>query len=290
MTSADFQRNRDNFCYRHPDRVSFVMCQRCLRTICNECQTQGPVGVICPECMREQAQGRTTAQKKAERRWKSRQSVAVAGVPVTATNILIAVTLLVGVLQLIPGLGVQGALMFWGDAMHPQVMQPWRALGYMLVHGSFWHIGLNLLSLFMIGRILEPMLGRGRFFTLYVLAGLGGAVAVSLLSEPGTPVIGASGAVFGLLGALMVIARRLGGDITGILILLGVNLVIGFIPGLGISWQAHVGGLVIGAAVGGVYALTRSHRRRALQITLLVALGVLIVAALFLIPILRHGV
>ena len=68
MTTPEFADNRDNFCYRHPDRQSFVLCQRCLRTICPECQTQAPVGVICPECMAEQRKSRTPAQKRAERR------------------------------------------------------------------------------------------------------------------------------------------------------------------------------------------------------------------------------
>ena len=67
MTTDAFQRNRDNFCYRHPDRQSFVLCQRCLRTICPECQTQAPVGVICPECLRDQQKAQTPAQQKAER-------------------------------------------------------------------------------------------------------------------------------------------------------------------------------------------------------------------------------
>ena len=134
--------------------------------------------------------------------------------------------------------------------------QPWRLLTGLLVHGGFWHVGLNMLAVWMIGRSLEPLLGHARFLALYLISGLGGSVAVALLSF-GTPVVGASGAVFGLLGALLVIGRHIGANITGILIILGINLVIGFIPGMGVSWQAHVGGLVVGALIGLIYARTR---------------------------------
>ena len=103
-------------------------------------------------------------------------------------------------------------------------------------------------------------------------------MAVALLSFT-TPVVGASGAIFGLFGALIVIGRHIGANIAGIAIILGVNLVIGFIPGFNVSWQAHVGGLVVGALVGLIYARTRSVRRRALQIWLLVALTVVLLRA-----------
>ncbi|MGA1829220.1 MAG: rhomboid family intramembrane serine protease, partial [Microbacterium sp.] len=67
MTTPDLSRNGDNFCYRHPDRQSFVLCQRCLRTICPECQTQAAVGVICPECLADQRRAQTPAQRTAQR-------------------------------------------------------------------------------------------------------------------------------------------------------------------------------------------------------------------------------
>ena len=150
------------------------------------------------------------------------------------------------------------------------------------MHGGFWHVGLNMLAVWMIGRSLEPLLGHARYLALYLISGLGGSVAVALLSF-GTPVIGASGAVFGLLGALLVIGRHIGANISGILIILGINLVIGFIPGMGVSWQAHVGGLVTGAIIGLIFARTRSRRLRGLQILLLCAL-VAGLGALLLIP------
>ncbi|GMM97250.1 rhomboid family intramembrane serine protease [Microbacterium luteum] len=290
MTSADFQRNTDNYCYRHPDRQSFVLCQRCLRTICPECQTQGAVGVICPECMAEQRKKQTPAQRKAERRWSRPRAVATYGGRPVVTYAIIAITAFAFLLGLIPGFGdlVRGSLLFWAPSIYPTLpvpFQPWTLLTVALVHSSFWHIGLNMLALWLIGRSLEPLLGRWRFLTLYLLSTLGGSVAVALLSFP-TQVVGASGAIFGLFGALLVIGRHLGANVTGIAIILGLNLVIGFIPGFNVSWQAHVGGLVVGALVGLIFSVTRSPRRRALQIALLAAVALGLVALLLLPPVL----
>ncbi|MGP6205796.1 rhomboid family intramembrane serine protease [Microbacterium sp.] len=279
MTTSDaFRSNRDNFCYRHPDRQSFVLCQRCMRTICPECQTQAAVGVICPECMREQRATQTSAQKKAERRW-SRAPMAVGTQRPTATYAIIVITAAVFVLQLlIPA--IEGMFAFNSAYVIPSIaFEPWRLFTAIFLHSSFFHIGLNMLALWMIGRSLEPLLGHGRFVALYLLSGLGGSVGVALIA-PGTWVVGASGAVFGLLGALLVIGRHIGANITGILIVLGINLVIGFVPGYNIAWQAHVGGLVVGAVIGLVFARTRTRARQPLQIGLLVAIGVGLLALL----------
>lgn len=290
MSSADFARNSTNFCYRHPDRQSFVLCQRCLRTICPECQTQAAVGVICPECLAEQAASRTPAQRTAERRWSRSRAVAVGDTRPLVTYAIIAVTSLAFLIGLIPGVGetVQDALAFWAPTLYPELtgtFEPWRLLTAALVHSGFWHIGLNMLALWLMGRSLEPLLGRWRFLTLYVLSALGGSVAVALLSFT-TPVVGASGAIFGLFGALIVIGRHIGANIAGIAIILAINLAIGFIPGFNVSWQAHVGGLVVGALVGLVYARTRSVRRRGLQIGLLVLIAIVLLALLLVPPLL----
>jgi membrane associated rhomboid family serine protease len=290
VSSADFARNSTNFCYRHPDRQSFVLCQRCLRTICPECQTQAAVGVICPECLAEQAASRTPAQRTAERRWSRSRAVAVGDTRPHVTYAIIAVTSLAFLIGLIPGVGetVQDALAFWAPTLYPELtgtFEPWRLLTAALVHSGFWHIGLNMLALWLMGRSLEPLLGRWRFLTLYVLSALGGSVAVALLSFT-TPVVGASGAIFGLFGALIVIGRHIGANIAGIAIILAINLAIGFIPGFNVSWQAHVGGLVVGALVGLVYARTRSVRRRGLQIGLLVLIAIVLLALLLVPPLL----
>jgi membrane associated rhomboid family serine protease len=290
MTNTEFASNRDNFCYRHPDRQSFVLCQRCMRTICPECQTQAAVGVICPECLKDQKKNRTPAQKKADRRWNGGRSILApaTGRPVV-TYAIIALTAFVWLLTLIPGIGdsIKGALLFNAVYLYPDlnggVFEPWRVLTAALVHSGIWHIGFNMLSLWIIGRTLEPMLGRWRFLTLYVLSAVGGSVAVACI-EPLQSVLGASGAVFGLFGALIIIGRHMGANVTGILVIIGLNLVIGFVPGFNIAWQAHIGGAVVGLLVALILTRTKRRDQRLWQILWLVALGLGLVALLAFVP------
>ena len=288
MTSAEFARNRDNFCYRHPDRVSFVLCQRCLRTICPECQTQAAVGVICPECMAEQRANATPAQRLAARRWRRPAPVAAmasSGRPLV-TYVILAVTTLVFLLGLLlPGLRLDALLGFNSLYLLPPIapFEPWRLLTMALVHASFWHLALNMLALWMLGRILEPLIGHTRFLVLYLVSALGGSVAMALIA-PAVPAVGASGAIFGLFGALIVIGRHIGAEVTGIMIVLAINLALGFLPGMNLAWQAHVGGLVAGAVAGLILARTRQRRHRPLQVVLLVVETVALLL-LLLIPV-----
>ena len=298
-TTEEFRRNGDNFCYRHPDRQSFVLCQRCLRTVCSDCRTPAAVGVICPECMAQQRASQTPAQKKAQRRWASRPaSVDSSGRPPMTLGI-IAVTGLFYIIGLIPGVGgiVSNLLAFNSLYVLPQagVVQPWRLLTVALVHGGFFHVGLNMLALWFIGRSLEPLLGRARFLVLYLIGALGGSVAVALLA-PGVSTVGASGAIFALFGALLVIGRHIGADIRVIAVLITINFAwpfviaaidaigsgdfAGSLAAVGISWQAHLGGLIAGAGVGLIYARTRAATQRRVQIVLLTVLSVLLVALL----------
>lgn len=177
---------------------------------------------------------------------------------------IIALCVVVYILQVIPGSPVTNALLYYAPYTYAQ---PWRMITALFVHSpsSVLHLLFNMYSLFVIGPLLERMVGRVRFLALYLLSGFGGSVAVLLLA-PGTPVVGASGAIFGLLGAFFVIQRRLGGNSVQILVVIGLNLVIGFVPGTNIAWQAHVGGLVIGALVALVYLRTRRVSQRTVQI------------------------
>lgn len=261
MTDSATERSSDT-CYRHPDRPSFVLCQRCGRTICPECQTQAAVGVQCPECVRE---GRAAAPKRAP-------AVVRAMRPGTSqpvvTYTLIAVTVLIFVLQqLTPAIGFYGIY-------RPQLtlLLPWTPITAVFLHASVLHILFNMYSLFVFGPILERLLGRARFLALYLVSGFGGSVAVLLLSPEGG-VLGASGAIFGLMGAFFVIQRRLGGDNIQIFIVIAINLAAGFFIS-GISWQAHVGGLIAGAAVALVFLRTRRADQRAAQIGLVAAIVV----------------
>ena len=266
--------NPDDFCYRHPDRRSYVLCQRCTRTVCPECQTQAAVGVICPECMKAQRQATPPRVRRAQKAVRALDSRPV------VTYWMMLITAVVFITAYIPGSPVGGWLMFnsaFIDSGSGAPFEPWRMLTSVFTHLAFWHVGLNILAIWMIGRSLAPMLGHGRFLALYLLSGFGGSVGVALIA-PGVSVVGASGAVFGLLGALLVVGRHLGANVTGILIILGINLVIGFIPGFTVAWQAHVGGLATGALIGWIFARTRRSDQRPLQIGLLVATGVLLLA------------
>lgn len=289
MTSADFASNRENFCYRHPSAQSFVLCQRCMRTICADCQTQAPVGVICPECLKAQRKAESPAQRRARRQSRSVASM-FAGRPPRVTTTIIAITAFIGLLQMIPGIGpeITSLLRLETPALYPQfnggVSEAWRLVTPLLVHGGLFHLAMNMLALYVIGRSLETMLGRWRFLALYLISGIGGSVAVAVIS-PLTPVVGASGAVFGLFGALLVIGRKAGANMTGILVILGINLVIGFIPGFHIAWQAHIGGAVVGALVALIFAGTHRSKQRWMQLLLLAALVLALLAVVvFVVP------
>lgn len=182
------------------------------------------------------------------------------------TYSLIGVTALVWVVQLLTQ-GLVGNLLAYFPVLTR--IEPWTMITSIFAHSesSPLHLLFNMLSLWIFGRILEPMLGRGRFLTLYLISGFGGSVAVLLLN-PGGGVIGASGAVFGLMAAVLAIQRGLGGNGSQLLVLIALNLSIGFfVPN--VSWQAHVGGVVAGLAVGFVLARTRGIRQRGMQVLLL---------------------
>lgn len=259
----------NNVCYRHPDRQSFVLCQRCGRTICPQCQTQAAVGFHCPECV-------TTARARAPRQ-RSRvvrgiRRLGEDGAP-AVTYSLMAITAFVFLLQFVTGDLVTRYLTYYPVLT---AREPWTMITSMFVHGSFLHVTFNMLSLYIFGRALEPVIGRARFLTLYLLGGFGGSVAVLLLN-PSSGVLGASGAIFGIFGAFFVIQRGLGGNSLQMVILLVINLGIGFIVP-GVSWQAHVGGLLVGGLVGFILMKTRAIRAQGRQKLLLAAVAVGLIA------------
>ena len=258
-----------NNCYRHPDRQSFVLCQRCGRTICPACQTQAAVGVHCPECVNE---ARQTAPKT-----KSRVRTAFSSSsdrPVVTYSIM-ALCAVVFLLQQVTGGFVTRELLY---APIYTLSEPWRMVTTIFTHGGILHILFNMYTLYIFGPVLERMLGRARYIALYLLAGFGGSVAVLLLTDPLQSVVGASGAIFGLMGAYLVILRHLGGQASQLLVLVGLNLVIGFLPGMNVAWQAHVGGLVAGALIGLVFTRTRQRSQRRVQNLLVGLIGAGLVA------------
>ncbi len=167
--------------------------------------------------------------------------------------------------------------------------EPWRMITSGFAHSdnlmgdptSIFHIGLNMYTLYLLGNLLEPVLGTRRFVLLYMLSVFGGSVAVLVLGDPVSGVLGASGGVFGLMGAYFVVLKTLGqknGSIAGVI---AINLVFSFINSA-VSWQAHVGGLAIGAAIAFLYSKTRASSQAQLQNLGLLAIAVALVVVSFL--------
>lgn len=256
----------DDFCYRHPGRVSYVLCQRCARTVCGDCQIPAAVGVHCPECQREARAQRVTVRR---RTWSSDGS----STPVTY-GLLGAIVVIYGGQLLSSGLVTEWLLYYPPFTL----TEPWRMITSLFVHSerSLFHILFNGYSLWVLGTILERMVGSLRFAGLFALSGLGGSVAVLWLA-PGSAVIGASGAIFGLFGALLVIQRSFGVTNPQLLVVVVINLVLGFlVPG--VSWQAHIGGLITGLALAwGLVAIRERGQHRGSAAVMGIAFGVIAV-------------
>jgi membrane associated rhomboid family serine protease len=196
-------------------------------------------------------------------------------VPVVSYGILIA-TLVVFVLQWVTQGVVTSALAYYPPLT---AQEPWRMLTVALVHSdrSIFHIVFNMYSLWVLGPLLESLIGRARFAAVYVLSAFAGSVAVLWLA-PLTVVVGASGAICGLLGAFFVIQRRLGGRNIQLVVIIGINLALGFlIPG--VSWQSHVGGLAVGALLAWIMLRTRRADQQRRQALLIAVVGLGLVAA-----------
>lgn len=261
-------------CPRHPDRVSYVRCQRCERPVCAECQRPAAVGVHCVDCVREAA--RTAPVRRTVFGAPVRQ-----GRPVV-TLTLIGLCLASYVLQWVLGWSWTGLLAFQPAAA---LVQPWRFVTAAFVHSTqgylaVTHIGFNMYVLWILGRELEAALGRWRIAALFLVSVVGGHVAVMLLAGPDDwwrVVLGASGGVFGLFGALVVVLRRLGRSPRGVIAAIAINAVIGFVVP-NISWQAHLGGLVVGAALGAAYAFAPRDRRTLVSVSATVLVLVVLAA------------
>ncbi len=256
-------------CPRHPDRVSYVRCQRCDRPVCPECQRVAPVGVQCVDCVREAARsGRAPRTVFGGR---------LAGERPVVTQTLVGICVVAYLLQVAVGGAFTQRFWFFPPLA---VTEPWRFLTSAFLHGGLLHIAFNMYALWLTGPYLEQLFGRVRFAALYLLSGIGGSVvylalaSVTVRGSWFTPSLGASGAVFGLFGALLVANRRLNRDTYPILVLLVVNSVIPFVVP-SIAWQAHVGGFVTGCALTAV--LAAAPRVPRLQAAGFVAVAVVLV-------------
>ncbi|MCS6579141.1 rhomboid family intramembrane serine protease [Curtobacterium poinsettiae] len=193
------------------------------------------------------------------------------------TTVIVAITVAIWLLDQVSG-GFFTRLLAYNSLLLPS--QPWRVVTALFVHASFpyiFHLLFNMWALWIFGRMLENMLGTWRFVALYFITGIFGSMLVTFLA-PGTWVVGASGAIFGLFAVFFVLQRSLGNNAVQLLVLMGLNLVIGFLPGVNISWQAHVGGIIGGFLMGFVFAQTRNVRKRPLQIALIIGAAVLGIA------------
>ncbi|GHK03548.1 rhomboid family intramembrane serine protease [Streptomyces sp. Y2F8-2] len=274
-------------CYRHPDRETGIRCTRCERPICPECMVDASVGFQCPECVRTRS---GTGHAPAASRPRTIAGGSVTADPRLLTKILIGINVAVFIaVQVRPSLLND---LFLIGAWPPKPFTPtegvaggewYRMVTSMFTHQEIWHIAFNMLSLWWLGGPLEAALGRLRYLTVYFVSGLSGSALAYLLASPTTATLGASGAIFGLFGATAVLMRRLNYDLRPIIALLVINLIFTFSPGMHISWQAHIGGLVAGVISG--YAMVHAPRER----RALVQYGVcaLVLAAVVVMTLLR---
>ncbi|MDH6576408.1 rhomboid family intramembrane serine protease [Kitasatospora sp. MAP5-34] len=268
-------------CYRHPERETGIACSRCGRPICPQCMVSASVGFHCPECVG----GGARQVRAATTRFGGRP----VGDEALVTKILIGINLLVFVLtqyvhpewrQLLSVFSYpsQNGAPALGVAAGPD--QWYRLVSAMFVHLSEFHIGANMVSLWVLGPQLEKVLGRLRFLGLYFVSGVVGNALVFLASDGNAYSAGASGAIFGLLGATAVLFRASRVPLGPVIALLVFNLVITFsVPQ--IDWRAHVGGLVAGtiAGVGLMYA-PRAHRNLVQGLTVAAMVGLALVIML----------
>ncbi len=217
------------------------------------------VGQQCVDCVR--ADGRTAPQARTHFGGRLRS-----GSP-AVTYVLIAINVAAFLLQS-ASVGLESHLTLWPPAVADG--QLYRLATSAFLHYGLTHLLLNMWALYVVGPPLEMWLGRLRFSALYALSALGGSVLVYLLAALDSATAGASGAVFGLFGATLVVLRRLQLDYRWVVVVIVVNLVftlaVPLISSQSISWQAHVGGLVTGTVIAFAYVNAPRDRRDLVQV------------------------
>jgi membrane associated rhomboid family serine protease len=232
--------------------------------------TSTPVGMRCPECARQRTQVRSLRSMTSEPR-------------LTYVLIGICVAAYLGELLSGGGVGGEGTLFdegaLWRGAI--QDSEYWRLVTAGFLHDGLAHLLFNMLGLWILGTMLEPAIGTPRFAVIYFVSLLMGSFG-ALLQEDVGATVGASGAVFGLMGATAVVMWNRGLNLleSGLGLWIGLNLVISFLPGLNISWGGHIGGL-IGGTLCALVLVELPQRMRipeAAAVLVCVALGVAAVA------------
>ncbi len=263
-------------CYRHTDREAYISCQRCERLICPDCMRDASVGFQCPSCIDE---GRKSV----------RQPRTMAGGLVSTTVgrvsvVLIGINVAAYVLQLATGGGDgevfrQGAMISQtGTMADGEVLTGvadggwWRLLTSAFLHSGTLHLAFNMYALYLFGPFVEKALGTWRFVVAYLTMALVASVFVYVLSDPRVITVGASGAIFGLFALALVLQLKAKVDVTGLLVLLGINVVLSLRAN--ISWQGHLGGFLAGLVLAGAVAYVPRPRRQLAQIGVVVLLVV----------------
>jgi membrane associated rhomboid family serine protease len=251
MESSAAAASATQTCYRHPGRRTNVSCSSCGRPICPDCMTPTPVGMRCPECSSQRTKVRTLQSTRTEPR------VTVAIIILCAVTFLATNGLSGGSGSLWNELGLDGPDVHAGHDY-------WRLVTAGFLHAGPLHILFNMYLLWILGQMLEPTLGSPRFALLYVTSLLWGSFG-ALLVQPASFTVGASGAVFGLMGAAAVELRARGINPfkTDIGVLIILNLVLSFVLS-NISVGGHIGGLLGGALVGVVFLAADRRGRPAL--------------------------
>ncbi|MDN5858368.1 MAG: rhomboid family intramembrane serine protease [Pseudonocardia sp.] len=275
MTHPPSPRAAPAVCVRHPDRPTGLTCTRCGRPACTDCLREASVGYQCVDCV--------SAGSRSARR-----GTTVAGAPSgprarpLVTIVLVALNLLVFVGMIVQSRSVARVVdsdIFYAGALVPGLVadgQWWRLVTSGFLHLGLLHIALNMVALWILGQQLEPVLGRWRYLATYLISLVGGSAAIMLFYPAGGVVAGASGAVFGLLGAFLVVLIRMRLPASVILPTILINVAISvFVPGIAIL--AHVGGALAGAVATAMIVYAPHRHRAALQSGLLGGLAVLVV-------------
>lgn len=245
-----------HYCYRHPDRETLLSCSVCERPICTQCMNPAPVGIRCPECASGGGSNRSAATSRPARTRVAR-TLARPGRHNTVTITLVVINLIVFLAEVAQGLSIMGGgavpeIILRGGLYGPSVAngETWRLVTSAFIHESIIHVGFNMWALWILGTAFESYVGARRMIIVYGVSLFWGAAGALLLS-PGELTIGASGAIFGIMGAMVVMFRQRGIAIMesglGILILLNLAFTL-FIPGVSIG--GHIGGLIGGALCG----------------------------------------
>lgn len=266
-------------CYRHPNREALVRCTRCDRPICPDCMRPASVGFHCPD---DVALARKTVRAPRTTVGASLRHTA----PFVTFGLIIAnvVVYLVSVQQYGHGFGQNlapaGHTLFFDWDLFPAAVHDkseyYRLITSAFLHISLLHIASNMLALFIIGPPLERLLGPWRFASVYLLGALGGSTAVYALGDKFTPVAGASGAIFGLFAASLVLVRRLGLDLQWLVGIVVLNFVLTFSIS-NISKLGHIGGFVAGGLAAFAIAGRPSLQERLAINRQLAGLGVVAV-------------